>query len=199
MSAQSAPTQSPVPETGQVAPRRFTRDEYHRMAEVGILTRNDRVELVSGEIIQMSPIGSRHQGVLNLLNHLFQTGLGDRATCALQGPVVLADSSEPQPDLLLLRPRADFYRSAHPVPSDVLLLVEIAESSAAFDRGPKRTLYARSGITEYWVIDLARSVLIAHRRPTADEYGEVSQLDRSRSIAPLAFPDFMLPLADIFA
>ena len=108
----------------QLLRRRFTVHEYHRMGQVGILGEDDRLELLDGEIVEMAPIGSRHQSVVNRLNSLFANSVGDSAVVSVQGPVRLEDRSEPQPDLMLLRKRVDFYASAHPGPQDVLLLVE---------------------------------------------------------------------------
>lgn len=187
------PSSPPYP-----ARRGFTRDEYYRMAEAGVLSADDRVELLGGEIVLRSPIGPGHQSVADLLNRVFTMQLGDRAICRVQGPLVLDDRSEPEPDVQLLRPRADFYRSAHPTPADVLLVVEIAESSAAFDRGPKMAMYARAGVGEYWVVDLARSVVVVHRGPTGEEYALVTQLAAGASVGPEAFPDCSMAVGDLF-
>lgn len=181
------------------ATRRFTREEYHLMAKAGILAPTDRTELLDGEISLMSPIGSGHQGMLNTLNTFFMTRLAAVTIVSLRGPLAAADDSEPQPDLMLLRPRADFYRAGHPTPRDVLLLIEVADTSVALDRGAKLALYARAGVAEYWVIDLPRATLIVHKRPTGEEYADVKQLDRNATIAPDAFPDCRITLADLFA
>jgi Uma2 family endonuclease len=139
----------------QLARRLFTVAEYHKMAEAGILSEDDRVELLEGEIVAMSPIGSRHAGLVNRLNRLFSQRAGDQVVVSVQNPVRLGGYSEPQPDLALLRPRADFYTSSHPGPEDVLLAVEVAETSAAVDREVKVPLYARFGVPEVWLVDLA--------------------------------------------
>lgn len=132
------------------APRRlFTAEEYHTMLRAGILTADDRVELIEGEVLRMSPIGSRHAGGVNRLNDFFVRKLEGRAIVGVQAPVHLSDLSEPQPDLALLRPREDFYSHSHPTPGDVLLLIEVAETSADFDRAVKAPLYARAGVPEY--------------------------------------------------
>ena len=118
----------------QVARRRFTVDEYHQMAHAGILSEDDRVELLDGEIVERSPIGSLHQACVDRLNRLFNTLVGTAAIVRVQGPVQLDLYSEPQPDLLLLRPQDDFYARAHAGPEDVLLVVEVAESTVEYDR-----------------------------------------------------------------
>lgn len=129
----------------QVQRRLFTVSEYYRMAEAGILGEDDRVELLEGEIVQMAPIGSNHRGTVDFLANSLVSRLGARAIVRTQNPIRLDDFSEPQPDVALLHPRADFYRRSHPTPADVLLLVEVADSSVAFDRQVKLPLYCPSG------------------------------------------------------
>src|SRR5438552_12280642 len=140
--------------TVEVRRRRFTVEEYHRMAEAGILSEDDRVELIEGEIVQMSPIGPRHSACVDRLNALFTSRLRRRAIVRVQNPIVLSRWTEPQPDLTLLRPRADFYAERHPGPADVLLAVEVAETSGVYDRGTKLALYARARIPEVWLVDV---------------------------------------------
>lgn len=181
----------------QLARRRFTVDEYHRMAEVGVLTEDDRVELINGEIVEMPPIGDRHAGTLDHLATLLFSHLRHAVQVRVQGPIHLDERSEPQPDLTLLRQRADFYRGAHPRPEDVLLVVEIADTTPAFDRAVKLPLYARSGIAEAWLVDLRGGRLEVHRRPTGEGYGEVRTMRRGETVSPLAFPDVALPVAEI--
>ena len=182
-----------------VAARRlFTREEYHRMGEVGILTRTDRVELIKGEIVTMSPIGPRHYAFVSNLTRLLITRLDDRAFVGVQGPVVLADDTEPQPDLAVNRHRAVPYRERLPAAEDVLLLIEVSESSLAYDRSTKLRLYAAYGIPEYWVVDcIARSIEI-HRMPAADGYRDVHHVDGVATVSLQAFPDVTLALGEIF-
>src|SRR6476659_3569905 len=138
-----------------VTRRPITVTEYHRMGEVGILGDRDRVELIEGELVAMSPIGSYHHGTVNKLNHALVQAVGERAVVSVQGPVRLDEFSEPEPDLALLKPRPDFYRDAHAGPADVLLLIEVADTSLNYDRAVKRALYARHTIQELWIVDLA--------------------------------------------
>src|SRR5579862_9904434 len=138
-----------------VARRPLTVAEYHRMGEVGILTEDDRVELIEGELIAMSPIGSEHSGTVNALTHTLVLAVEDRAVVAVQNPVQLDDLSEPRPDFALLKPRDDYYRRSTPRPDDVLLLIEVADSSLAYDRNVKRSLYAWHGIPEFWIVNIA--------------------------------------------
>jgi Uma2 family endonuclease len=178
--------------------RLFTRDEYYAMAEAGILKLEDRVELIEGEIYHMAPIGNPHAGCVNRLVRRFSAlTAADRAVLSPQNPVNLTDISEPQPDVTLLRPRADFYGDGHPTPEDVLLLVEVADTSIGFDRHTKIPLYARCGIPEAWLVDIKKKVLEVHRDPTPNGYRKTQQLRPGDRIAPLAFPDFEIDVADI--
>ena len=135
----------------EVARRLFNVEEYHRMAEAGILGADERVELIEGEIVQMAPIGPRRAGCVINLNQLFVTRLGGRAVVSPQNPVVILPRSEPQPDLVLLRPRAVSYSRELPASRDVVLAVEVADTTVRFDRIVKARLYARAGIPEFWL------------------------------------------------
>ncbi len=177
--------------------RRFTVEEYHRLAEAGILTEDDRVELIEGELVKMSPIGSRHAACVRRLADWFFTHHGHRFLVSVQDPISLGPYSEPQPDLALLRPRADFYASAHPGPSDVLLVIEVAESSADYDREHKLPLYGRAGIPEAWVVDLSRGEVVVGRDPSPEGYRTVRIARRGETLSPLAFPDLALPVEEI--
>ena len=130
----------------QLLRRRFTVHEYHLMGQAGILVEDDRLELLEGEIVELAPIGSRHQAAVNRLNALFSSRLAAGALVNVQGPVRLGDHSEPQPDVMLVRRRSDFYETAHPEPADVLLLVEVSDTSIEYDRQVQLPLYARHGI-----------------------------------------------------
>ena len=182
------------------ARRRFTRQEYHRMAEVGILKPTDRVELIRGEIVEMSPIGRRHYAFVNNLSHLLTMGLTGRAIVAVQGPIVLADDTEPEPDLAVIRRRIPSYKDREAHTEDAFLVIEVAESSLAYDRSTKLRLYAAAGIPEYWVVDCVAESIEVHRTPHEDGYREVARVvGPTATVAPLAFPDVVLVLAEIFA
>jgi Uma2 family endonuclease len=181
-------------------PRRlFTVDEYHRMAEAGIFHPDERVELIEGEIVQMSPIGPRHAGCVINANRLFMTRLGDRVVVSPQNPVIIRPRSEPQPDLLLLRPRALSYSREHPTPADVLLAVEVADTTVRFDRIVKARLYARAGIAEFWLFLANDAVVDVHRQPTAGGYAHVSRHGFDQTVSPLAFPAVAFAVSDFFA
>jgi Uma2 family endonuclease len=177
--------------------RRFTVDEYYRMAEVGILGPHERVELIEGEIIEMAAIGSRHAGCVNGLTRLLVRSVGDHGLVAVQNPVRLSDLSEPEPDVAVLRPREDNYTMAHPGPADVLLMIEVADTTAGFDRGTKAPLYALARIPEYWLVDIQADCVDVHRDPTDAGYRHVRKQRRGDVLRPLAFPDLEVPVMAI--
>ena len=182
------------------ARRRFTREEYHRMGEVGILKPTDRVELIRGEIVEMSPIGRRHAAFVDNLAQLLFARIAGRAIVSVQNPVVVADDSEPQPDLKILRRRAVPYKEREASAEDVLLLIEVAATSLAYDRSTKLRLYAETGIPEYWVVDCVAESVEVYRAPDAGGYRDVLRVtDASATVSPQAFPDVALTLAEIFA
>jgi Uma2 family endonuclease len=182
------------------ARRRFTRTEYHRMAEVGILRRGERVELIRGAIVQMSPIGSRHKAFVDNLTQLLVVRLAGRAIVSVQSGVVLSEDTEPEPDLKILRPRTAVpYKDAEATGEDTVLLIEVADSSLAYDRTLKRDLYAGAGIPEYWVVDCPAEAVHVYRAPSPEGYRDVTTVAAAASVSPLAFPDVSLALAEIFA
>jgi hypothetical protein len=177
--------------------RRFPIEEYHRMAEAGILAPDERVELLEGEIVRMNPIGSPHAACVKRLNELFAERVRPRALIGVQDPVRLGGRSEPQPDLTLLRPRPDYYAEAHPGPEDVFLVVEVAWSPPPIDRQDKVPLYARFGIAEAWIVNLDEARLEVCREPAPDGYRQVLLLGRGQYIRLLAFPDVELTVDEL--
>lgn len=168
------------------------------MGAAGIFRPTDCVELIEGAIIDMAPIGSAHAGVVGLLNNRLVPAVAGQAIVNVQNPVVLGDHSEPQPDLSVLRPRPDFYRSSHPTPPDVMLLIEVAETSIDFAREIKLPLYARHGVPEVWLVDLQQRVLTIHRAPFEGVYRETLQPHDLTRIVPLQLPQVVLNLSDLF-
>lgn len=178
-------------------PRRFDVDDYYRMAAAGILSPEDRVELIEGEIVDMSPIGSEHGGKVNRLNRLLAPAMADgRAIVSVQNPLRLDRRNEPQPDLMLLRPRADDYGARHPTAADVLLLIEVADSSLAFDRGAKLALYARHGVPEVWNVDLVGRTVEICRAPSATGYAERRRMSEG-DLTPALVPGLTIGLAEL--
>jgi Uma2 family endonuclease len=179
------------------ARRRFTGDEYHRMAEAGILTEDDRVELIDGEVVQMSPIGARHAAAVKRCNRVLSRAVGDRALVSVQDPVRLDAYNEPQPDVALLRPRADDYAGGAPGPADLLLVVEAADTSLAQDRQTKLLGYAAAGVRETWLLDLPGDALEAHREPRPTGYALIRRYQRGERVSPEALPDVAVAVADL--
>ena len=178
--------------------RRFTVEEYHRMGEVGIFHEDDRVELIEGEIVEMSPIGSVHAGTVDRIAHLFASRLGERAIVRVQNPILFTDLvSEPQPDVTLLVPRPDFYTGGHPGPSDIFLVLEVMDSTVAYDRGVKLTLYARAGVVEVWLVDVNTRHVEVYRRPSASGYGESRVLQQGEPLSIQAFLDVAFTVRDL--
>jgi Uma2 family endonuclease len=157
-----------------ISRHRITVDEYYRMAEVGLLAPEARVELIEGVIIDMAPIGSRHGGTVVRLNRLLSRAVGDRAVVLVQHPVRLNNLSEPQPDLAVVKPRADDYTGAHPTGADTLLIVEVSETSFRYDRQIKVPLYAEHKIPEVWIVDLKSGQIHFFRVPAPGGYEDVS-------------------------
>jgi len=177
--------------------RLFTADEYYRLADVGILRRDDRVELLDGDIVEMTPIGIRHAACVDRLLALVQPRVTGRAILRVQNPIRLSPHSEPQPDLSILKARADFYASAHPAPGDVLLVIEVADSSLEFDRAVKVPLYARSGIPEVWLVDLEGSRIEVFSQPTLDGYVRSHVAVPGEQVSCAALPGLELPVDEI--
>lgn len=178
---------------------RLTLEDYHRLGKAGILGEDDRVELLEGQLVDMSPIGPRHALVVDLLSQLLVRGVADRAWVRTQNPVVLDDGSEPQPDITLLRNPWHGYPTHHPGPEDVLLLVEVADSSLEFDRSAKLELYARAGIAEFWLVDLTKDQVLVHRRPSGGQYGLVLSFDSSGTLEVEMLPGVTVTIGPLFA
>jgi len=170
-------------------------DDYYRMAEAGILGEDDRVELIDGELIDMAPIGQDHVATVNALARALILACSELAIVSPQNPVRLDRLNEPQPGFAVFRPRADFYRTGDRTgPGDVLLVIEVADSSVQFDRTVKLPMYARAGIAEVWIIDLKRLVLDVYRQPTSDGYRETATHQPGDTVALALVPDIKVPL-----
>ena len=177
--------------------RRFTVAEYYAMADAGILSENDRVELLDGDIIVMSPIGDWHAASVKFFTNTMLPPLQGRAMIAVQDPVRLDENSEPQPDVMLLLWRDDFYGGGHPEPADVLLLIEVSDTTVDYDRNEKLPLYARAGIPEAWIVNRPARRIEAHADPSGNEYATVRYFGPGETIAPQAFPDIVLEVSRI--
>lgn len=196
--ALSQPQPLPAPLPPEVDRHRFSIADFHRLAEAGILTENTRVELIKGKLIDMAPIGSRHGGLVNRLARLRFVTVGRSAIVSIQDPVVLAPHSQPRPDLALLRLRADDDMDSHPTAADVWLIVEVADSTLAYDCTIKLPLYARHGIPEVWLIDAATRRLLRDQQPKDSLWQSSDELSAQDSVAPLMLPGQTLRLAELF-
>ncbi|TLY24191.1 MAG: Uma2 family endonuclease [Nitrospirae bacterium] len=181
----------------QLSTHRFTVHDFHRMAQAGIFSEDDRVELLDGEIIEMTPIGSRHAACVARLTKILSHRLGETAIVWAQNPIRLDDRTEPQPDVAVLRERRDFYKDAHPGPADVLLVIEVSDASAEVDRRVKLPLYAKTGIGEVWIVDLSEGVVLVYRQPSPQGYRTSSQARGVDQLTPEALPNLALSASDI--
>lgn len=177
--------------------RLFTVKEYHKMVEAGVFSPDDQVELIQGEIIKMSPIGKRHAATVNRLVRLFTQLLGEDIILSPQNPIELNNNSEPQPDIALLLPRSDFYESKLPQPQDVLLLVEVADTTANYDREVKIPVYAQGGITEVWLVDLNQQCVEVYREPISNRYQNMQKLRRGDFLSIQFFPNFSISVDQV--
>lgn len=181
----------------QIAKRCFNVSDYYRMAEAGILTEDDRVELIEGEIVVMSPIGSRHAACVRRVEKLLERAISHLSLVSVRNPIALDDYSEPEPDIALLRPREDFYASAHPTPDDVLLVIEVADSSERYDREVKVPLYARAGIPETWVVALLADTIHQYGDAVDGNYQTHNEFKHGDSITSRVLPELKVAVNEI--
>jgi Uma2 family endonuclease len=180
-----------------VTRRRFTVEEYHRMAEAGILHEDDRIELIEGEIIRLSAKGSRHSASINRCTTAFTSRLGGTTIVSVQNPVRTDEYGEPEPDLAVLRPRQDFYERETPTPRDVLLLVEVADGSIGYDRRYKLPLYTRARIPEVWIVDLNSNAIERYADPVNGAYRTVVRVARGEAITSVTLPGLTIPVDEL--
>jgi Uma2 family endonuclease len=173
---------------------RLTVDDYHRMAKAGILHEDDRVELIEGELIEMAAVGSQHFACVNRANRLLSRQAEGRFIVSIQNPVRLTRYSEPEPDVVLLRPRDDDYESALPGPGDILLVIEVADTTLGYDRRVKLPLYAAAGIADVWLVNLPRHSVEVHREPEGNRYHQVAVYRKGEPVSPLLLPDVVVPV-----
>jgi Uma2 family endonuclease len=176
--------------------QRLTIDEFYGLAEAGVFSEDQRLELIRGEIVEMSPIGDRHAYCVMMVGDCL-SDLKPKGLLSPQNPLRLPrQQSVPQPDAVLLRRRSDF-RSRPPGPEDAFLVVEVSDSTLVYDRDIKIPLYAEAGIREAWLVDLNSETIFVYRRPSSTGYQEVRQYRRGDAISPEAFPDKLFPVDSI--
>jgi Uma2 family endonuclease len=179
------------------AQHRFTVKDYYRMAETGVLKPDARVELLDGRIIDMSPIGSFHGGLVNRLIRIFGKLSNGRWQASAQNPLRLDDHSEPEPDFMLLKPSPDDYTSRLAEPEDVFLLVEVADASLDYDREEKLPAYGRAGISEVWIVNLRDQALEIYLEPHLTGFGSKTVLRAGDKVSPQAFPDASVDVGEL--
>jgi len=178
--------------------RALTVEDFHRMGEAGVFRPDERVELIEGELLEMAPIGGRHCHAVNRLTEILVLAAGPAGFISVQAPVVLRPISEPQPDLLILRPECR-RRRVLPASADVLLAIEVADTTLRFDRTVKAPLYARHGVPELWIVDVEGKVLLRHLGPTKDGYTEITEHRPPETVAARLLPAARVDLADLFS
>jgi Uma2 family endonuclease len=178
--------------------RRFSIEEFHKMCEVGIFGEDDRVELIEGEIIEMPPIGGPHIQSVNHITRVFVLALGEHGVVSVQNPIVLPPRSQPQPDISILRPSARTLPAGPPTGEDVLLIIEVADTTLAYDRGIKMRLYAKHRIPEFWILDLQGRRLEVYRDPGPNGYARKLEYTPSDTVSPAALPEVKISLAELF-
>lgn len=183
----------------QAPHKKFTSEQYHQMVASGILTERDRVELIEGEIVQMSPIGRKHAACTNRLAELFVLTFSPQALVWTQSPICLNEYSEPEPDIALLQRRSDFYLDGKPTSQDILALVEVSDSTIEYDRTEKAPLYARAGIQELWIVDLNRLAIEIYRSPSPEGYQNVRMLQHGEPLAFQALPETAFTIEQLLA
>lgn len=177
---------------------RFTVDQYYKMGEVGILGLEQRTELIEGEILEMSPIGAKHSGSINRLNRIFAGLVGNQAIISIQNSIRINNHSEPQPDIAILYWREDFYVESLPIPSEVFLLIEVADSTLKYDREVKAIIYAKASIPELWIANIEAQVFEVYRQPSETGYQQVQIYGKGEIINLLMLPNVAIAVNDIF-
>lgn len=176
----------------------LTTQQYHLMYEAGVFSDDDRLELINGEIKTMSPIGKKHVACIIRLVKLFEKKLGDRFMVSPQNSIRLNNHAEPQPDIAILKWRDDFYTEALPTSDDILLIIEVADSTTVYDREVKAPLYATNGIPEMWLFDLNKKAIDGYSQPSANGYKQINRYDEGDTLSMLAFPDVTFIWKELF-
>ena len=184
--------------SSQLLTHKFTTQQYHLMHEAGVFPEGDRFELINGEISKMSPIGRKHAACINRLVESFTQKLGVQIVLSVQNSIRLDDNSQPQPDLAILKRRNDFYEEELPTPSDILLIIEVADSSIDYDRNVKAPLYAAAGIPEMWLFDVNKKAIEGYLLPSSSGYRQMRRYEADDTLAMLAFPEVIFNWEELF-
>lgn len=178
-------------------PKRFSVADFRKMTEIGILPEESGWEIIDGYLIDKMPIGTKHASVVRKLEKFFERNFGDKAIISGQNPIHLDEYNEPEPDVALLKLRADFYAESHPTPADVLLLVEVSDSTLEYDRETKKNLYAEAGIAEFWLVNLKNDTIEVYAHPKNGNYYSARILEPGETIESAAVEDLTLALNEI--
>ncbi len=181
----------------KVSPKRFRVDEFRRMTEAGILPEESGWEIIDGFLIDKMTIGSKHASVVRRLEKFFERNFGDKTIVSGQNPIHLDEYNEPEPDVALLKPRADFYAESHPKPADVLLLVEVSDSTVEYDREIKKRLYAEAEITEFWLVDLKNDTIEVYSQPKNGSYYSAQTLEAGETVKSTAIENLTLSINEV--
>jgi Uma2 family endonuclease len=177
---------------------KLSLEDYYKMGEAGILGEDSRVELIEGELIDMAPIGSRHVRAVNILTELLVPQARGVAVVSVQNPMSLPPDNGPQPDIALLKPRADNYGNSLPTAQDVLLIIEVADTTARYDREVKAALYARHGVQEFWLVDVQEKAVEIYLEPGSKGYRKLLRPESVETVSPVSLPDVSVPLGEIW-
>jgi Uma2 family endonuclease len=186
-----------LPATSQIQRYRFSLDDYHSMVEAGVLKADQRVELIEGEVVEMSPIGKLHASCVKRLNALLAARLNQQAIIGIQDPVQTGSFSEPQPDVGLLKYREDFYAARHPRPKDILLVIEVADRTIDYDREVKIPLYARAKIAQAVIANLSPGVVEVYTKPLRGTYTQAKELKGGQALKLQKLPELALTVDEI--
>jgi len=184
--------------SAQIPSRKFRISDYHRMAETGILSENERIELIAGDIVTMIPVGSQHTSCVKSLKQILTTMLADTVIVWVQNPICLGEYSEPEPDVALLKPRPDLYTEHHPTSTDVFLIVEVTEQALDYERDIKLPVYAQAGIGEVWLVNVKDLQVEVYTRPAGQEYDMYRKFYQEHTITSVIFPNLRIPVETIF-
>jgi Uma2 family endonuclease len=184
--------------TAQLLTHKFTTQQYHLMHEAGVFAEGDRLELINGEITKMSPIGRKHAACINRLVRSFTKKLGAQIVLSVQNSIRMDDNSQPQPDLAILKLRNDFYEEGLPTPSDILLIIEVSDSTITYDRDVKMPLYAAAGIPEMWLFDVNKKAIEGYSLPSPSGYKQMRRYEANDTLEMITFPDVIFNWEELF-
>ena len=190
-------TVATIEKNAAVVPKRFNVEEFRKMTEVGILPEESGWEVIDGYLIDKMSIGSKHASTVKRLNRIFTNLVGNEAIISIQDPIRVDEYNEPEPDVALLKSRKDFYAESHPTPQDVLLLIEVSDSTVEFDREIKKTLYAKAEVAEFWLVNLKENTVECYSSPKNGNYRLAKILEKGKTIKSETIEKLTLQVEEI--